>query len=433
VTRRDANEQGAMEECAVANTFEEQAKERFRKSLAFLQKANALLQDDLIFRSALADSVSATKNMLQGYLLLRIAANPTSAVTQRWQEATIGGRMPDLIRACGEAGLNLHGLDRDIQRLNNERNYRAHDDPQRFVDPAQAEKAYELAITVQRRIKAAVQGREVEVIGIAPPAARSASSRLSGPVRAAVSSTLDKVAAATRANGAVAVTTAPVAASASAGRSGSDSASSSASGSSNGKASPPASQTDASDDDEPATEDTYAEMPALSRRGASGGGSRVVRVALLVAALIIGIVAGFGLSIPVANGAAPSFLGFAKGFYTAPVATSALTPTATVVPTATPQTAPVVLGALTADQPVCAASALQVTLVNTGSAAVQYAVGATSPSATISVGTAASQSAHFATLAANTNVTLTVNGLSAKDGIVIVTSAGSVQLSARAC
>ena len=43
MTPRAANEQGAMEEYSVANTFEEQAKERFRKSLAFLQKANALL------------------------------------------------------------------------------------------------------------------------------------------------------------------------------------------------------------------------------------------------------------------------------------------------------------------------------------------------------------------------------------------------------
>jgi hypothetical protein len=415
-----------MEESSVANTFEEQAKERFRKSLAFLQKANALLQDDLVFRSALADSVSATKNMLQGYLLLRIAANPTSVVTQRWQEAAIGARMPDLIRACGDAGLNLHGLDREIQRLNNERNYRAHDDPARFVDSAQADKAYELAINVQRRIKAAVQGREVEVIGIAPPPARSASSRLSGPMRAAVSNTLDKVAAAARSTApAVAVATATP------GRSAPDATTTA--GSPNSSISPAPAHAEAPED-ESTTDDSYTEMPAIARRsGRRGGASAALRIGLLAAALIIGLVAGFGLSIPVANGAAPSFLGFAKGFYVAPAATSGATPTATLAPTATPQTTPIVLGALTADQPVCLSSALRLTLINTGSTDIQYAVGATNPYGTISVGTAIAQSAHFASLPANTNVTLTLHGLAAKDGITIVTSAGSVQLSAPAC
>ncbi len=409
------------------NTFEEQAKERFRKSLAFLQKANALLQDDLVFRSALADSVSATKNMLQGYLLLRIAANPTSVVTQRWQEAAIGARMPDLLRACDEAGLHLHGLERDIQRLNNERNYRAHDDPQRFVDPVQAERAYELAITVQRRIKAAVQGSNAEVVGVAPASTRSASSRISAPVRAAVSNTLDKVAAAARSSGTASATATAAT------RGAGDSAASAHPGSASGKNGASATAADAAEEELATTDDTYAEMPALSRRSARRGPSFAARVALLAAALLIGVVAGFGVSIPVANGAAPSFLDFAKGFYVTPTIAATVAPTATLDPTAAPQTSPVQLGALAIDQPRCVTGVLQVTLVNAGAISIQYAAGTSSESASIGVDTSASQPSRFSTLAANSNVTLSVHGLAARGDIIVVTSSGSVHLLAPTC
>src|SRR5579884_755235 len=185
------------EDLFVANTFDEQAKERFRRSLAFMQKAHALLQDDLVYRSALADAVSAIKNMLQGYLLLRVSTMPASAVTQRWQEVAVTNRMPDLIQACIEAGLSLHGLERDIKRLNNERNYRTHDDPQRLVNPEQAAEAYELALTVQKRIKAAVQGKTgAESVGTSPAPARSGNSGRLAPVRAAMSGTLSTIRAA---------------------------------------------------------------------------------------------------------------------------------------------------------------------------------------------------------------------------------------------
>nr|MBF6590164.1 hypothetical protein [Ktedonobacterales bacterium] len=70
----------------MANTFEEQAKDRFGKSTAFLNKAQALLQDDLVARTVLADAVSAIKNMLQGYLLVRIGAGPMGGQAQQWQE-----------------------------------------------------------------------------------------------------------------------------------------------------------------------------------------------------------------------------------------------------------------------------------------------------------------------------------------------------------
>src|SRR5262249_9353274 len=129
VWRRGGHKRRAHGRDRVANTFQEQAKDRFRRSEAFLRKAQALIQDDLIYRSALADAVSAIKNMLQGYLSLQIATSmPNPRID--WQEIAASNRMPDLLRACSEAGLNLRGVERDIRRLNTERNQRTHDDPQ---------------------------------------------------------------------------------------------------------------------------------------------------------------------------------------------------------------------------------------------------------------------------------------------------------------
>lgn len=141
----------------MANVFSDQARERFTRSLAFMNKAETLLKDDLVYRSALADGISAIKNMLQGYLLLKIAAMPSSAVTQRWQEIAASNRMPELVQAATEAGLDLRGLAHDIRRLNNERNFRAHDDPDRRINAEQAQRAYDLALAVQRNIRRAVQ------------------------------------------------------------------------------------------------------------------------------------------------------------------------------------------------------------------------------------------------------------------------------------
>src|SRR5258707_10119702 len=106
----------------VAYTNEERARERLQRARSFLEKAHALmLQDDLVYRSALDDAVSAIKNNLQGYLLQRIVLMAGSAPIP-WQEAVAGNRMPDLLRACSEAELDLRGLDREIRRLNDQRN-----------------------------------------------------------------------------------------------------------------------------------------------------------------------------------------------------------------------------------------------------------------------------------------------------------------------
>lgn len=132
----------------MANTFEDQAQERFTKSGAFLGKAQTLLQDDLIARTVLADAVSAIKNMLQGYLLIRISRAQPDTLTQQWQEVAASNRMPELIRACDDAGLNIRDLGRAIRQLNDQRNYRTHDDPQSRIQVEQARQALDLARTV---------------------------------------------------------------------------------------------------------------------------------------------------------------------------------------------------------------------------------------------------------------------------------------------
>src|SRR5690242_14942976 len=92
-------------EDAMANTFQDQANERFDKATAFLNSSRSLLRNDLIYVSALADAVSAIKNMLQGYLYTQIAQKSPGATPQSWQEAAVSGSMPDLLRASTEAGL----------------------------------------------------------------------------------------------------------------------------------------------------------------------------------------------------------------------------------------------------------------------------------------------------------------------------------------
>ena len=162
----------------MANTFEDQAKERFLAASAFMDKAHHLLQDDLIYRSAIADGVSAIKNMLQGYLLLQIAATPASAVTQTWQEIAQSNSMPELITACSEAGLPLGGVAYEIRQLNSLRNFRAHDDPNKLIDSQQAARSVELARDVQRRIRLTLEGK---------PVAQSLPARAAQVARAAVS------------------------------------------------------------------------------------------------------------------------------------------------------------------------------------------------------------------------------------------------------
>ena len=153
------------------NFYEEQARQRFHRAKAFVDKAHGLmLQEDLVSRSALDDAISAIKNSLQGYLMYQIAQSSSSRAQNDWPEVAAGNRMPDLIRACQQAGLPLNGLDSEIKKLNDERNFRTHDDPLRAVDTVQARQAVEVALMVQRRIADALKRSGVSGILTGRPA-----------------------------------------------------------------------------------------------------------------------------------------------------------------------------------------------------------------------------------------------------------------------
>ena len=423
------------------NTFEEQAKDRFRKSQAFMQKATNLLQDDLVYRSALADAVSSIKNMLQGYLLLRVARTPDSAVTQRWQEVAASNRMPDLIQACGEAGLDLRGLAVEIKRLNNERNYRAHDDPQRLVDPDQAAHALDLAQTVQKRIRAAIQG--VSAAGITPaatqatyrhtptaadtarqaPSSRQTADATLAPLDEIITPIHDHASA----NGRAAHAASPAASVPHDASSGDDRAPTRARATS---------VVESKEDDDPfAPDDTATSLPAIPLRR-----SRVGQALLqtLIAALLViaGVAAGAGLTVPIAMGHAPEWLSFATQLLPA-----GATPTtiATPVPTATPSptTGSVTIGALTVQAAPCQAGVTTLTLHNTSTATLRWALGAPdTPTATFTLGKSATHApTQFGTLTSSASVSIAAAApaTSGTYRVVVVAPEGTVQLLLAAC
>jgi hypothetical protein len=421
----------------VANTFDQQARERFTASLKFMQKAEALLEDDLIYRSALADAVSAIKNMLQGYLLLRIAHTPPSGVTQQWQEAAISNGMPDLIAACGEAGLDLRGLAVDIRRLNNERNNRAHDDPQRQIEADQASHAIETARTLQRRIKASVEGKSE---------ARSLPAMATQAVqvaRAAVSGQLAR-------KGASGVATSAQAADNSTGNHprGAGVLSRDSEAVRAATAGPPtpsvaAAALAAADADDGGEARDTDEMPSLAprRRGRQRRGSILWRALLAATLVIAGIVLGAGLTVPVARGNAPSWLGFASRFL-APTPT----PTASTTPTATPSAAPVVLntgqtiGALVVGPITCTPPALVlIHLTNTGATSSRWAVASTDmPGARFAASAGAAEAAGGASLvgslAPGAQTAIYVGGIGAGTGhVALVATGGAAVLTLGAC
>lgn len=444
----------------MANTFDEQAKERFQKSLAFMHKAEALLQDDLIYRSALADSVSAIKNMLQGYLLYRVAQMPPSAVSQRWQEIAISNRMPELIATCGEAGLDLRGLAVEIKHLNNERNNRAHDDPQQMIDPEQARRAAELARILQKRIKLANEGktdtrtiaqRAVDAVEVV----RGAVSGQLKPVAATASPAAVRAQAAneTAAPAPVAVAVATATPSSTVGAPPSPPAP-------HGPADAKRASTDAAptaktpetaatatdamqalDDTSSGADDgdeggDSSELPALPRRGRARGRRRrmLARLIGIAAVLIIGVAAGVGAAVPVSRGDAPGWLSFTKGWFAANS-----TPTVTITPTATE---PVVSGAtaigtVAIGAPVCANGVTSVTLTNLGTSPANWATGSPdAENATFGTSvTAATQPTLTGTLAASKQVTFYVAGPAVGTAyhISVVASGGAVQLLVRSC
>ena len=431
----------------MANTFREQAEERLLKSSAFMRKAETLLGDDVVYRSVLADAVSAIKNMLQGYLLLRVSQTPSSAVTARWQEIAATNRMPELIQACGEAGLNLSGVAVEIKRLNNQRNLIAHDDPHTRIERKEADRAVELAREVRDRIKSAVQGRPVpkSLPARAARAAQVARAAVSGQLRmapaeddetftetvltaaggangqSAPAAEADRTEAMTPATASKAATATPAAARPAA------------------HVATPAVAPEDEDGDDVRDSDEVPVVGETLPRG-RGGRARRALVRALVAAmlLIVGAAAGAGIAIPVATGHAPAWLGFASGLF-APADAAGAHPVATLTATAIPApSGATTLGALAVSAPLCqGGGAVALTLTNTGTTAIAWAAGSPDGAVTLALaGTpgAAGAAAQAGTLPPGGSATLTISGgHGSAYHIVITAPAGVVELLPPSC
>ncbi len=427
---------GAQRGPRVSNTFEQQARERLGRSLAFIEKAQSLLHDDLLYRSALADAVSAIKNMLQGYLLLRIAATPPSGVTQAWQEVANSNRMPELIAACAEAGLDLRGLAPEIKRLNAERNYRTHEDPMRLVDATEAGHALKVARDVQKRIRDAVQGRGIArgaAVARAVEGARAVSGQLRIGAQAiaampARAPSPDEVFGDTAAFAAGAEPLPMPAVGDGAARP-----------SANGHAPAPAAKSPAEATHAGSTTDDAGdtgEMPVLAPPRRRGHSARVLLRAVAAAALLaIGVAGGLFLGAPVAAGHAPGWLA------ALPVVSVPSTPTVTPVPTtptAPPAAAsgPMTIGALAVAAPLCALGRATLALTNTGAQTLAYSAASASTSAGTTVATTAAgmgQPAVFGALKPGASQTLYFSTGSAAESVIITTPAGAVQLLLPTC
>ena len=428
----------------MANTFREQAEERLLKSSAFMRKAETLLGDDVVYRSVLADAVSAIKNMLQGYLLLRVSQTPSSAITARWQEIAATNRMPELIQACGEAGLNLSGVAVEIKRLNNQRNLIAHDDPHTRIERKEADRAVELAREVRDRIKSAVQGRPVpkSLPARAARAAQVARAAVSGQLRIAptedddtFTETVLTAAGGANGRGTHAVEADPTEAAPHTIATQAETKNTSTVAVPETHAATPGAESEGGDGDDTRDSD---EMPAVVEPSRHRGGRvrrALVRSLAVAVLLIVGAAAGAGIAIPVATGHAPAWLGFASSLFAPANAARArpvATPTATAIPTPSGATT---LGVLAISAPLCQGSgAVALTLTNTGTAALAWAAGSPDGAVTFALapGTAG-VAAQVGTLSAGGSATLTISGSRGGYHLVITTPAGTVELLPPSC
>jgi hypothetical protein len=368
----------------MANTFQDQANDRFDKATAFLNSSRMLLRNDLIYVSALADAVSAIKNMLQGYLYTQVALKPPGTTPQFWQEAAASNSTPDLLRAAAEAGLRLPNLlGPRINQLNRDRNSRTHDDPKRLIDYARAQEAITIAEEVRRTIRAA--------LGMSSPAAKAASAPVATAPVTAVPATIVQPSAPS------------VAATAGATLGGDE-------------------PDDSDEDVSPATLQSGSRLRRFVRT--------LGRVAAALLLLLAGFAAGVGVMIPVASGHAPSWLGFATHWLPTPsgaAQTSPPTPIAT-----TPASGPIILGAVTVSPPVCGANGASFQLHNVGTTAAQWAVGSpdvTSPTFALTPD-GAPQVTLFGSLASISEVTIYTRGTAP---VVLTTDSGAVQLVLPSC
>jgi len=405
----------------VAYTNEERARERLLRARSFLEKAHALmLQDDLVYRSALDDAVSAIKNNLQGYLLQRIVLMPGTAPIP-WQEAVAGNRMPDLLRACSEAGLDLRGLDREIRRLNDERNSRTHEDPLRRVDTAQARQAVDLALMLHRRVQDALKatGARISVPSV------NLATKLPAPELAKVGIGRAATLPARAGNGASAALAAGASVAAA---TVSTPARTGATPPSSAKAEEPtaAAKRAAEPDDDEGDDDDSAERAAVASAVRRRWIQRfVVRGGSVTAVLLVGAAAGVLLTL-LAGGALDR-----RG---AGRTSSSATATATALPPNTLFSA----GALLVGTPACQAGHAAIQLRNTGATPVPFSVGSPDdPGATFTTGpgTAPSQTL-FGSVAPGATATLTAvasPGGPATYHVVVTAQGGSVELAAGAC
>ncbi len=418
----------------MAYSNEERARERLQRARSFLEKAHALmLQDDLVYRSALEDAVSAIKNNLQGYLLQRIVMLPPGNAPIPWQEAVAGARMPELLRACGEAGLDLRGLDREIRRLNDDRNSRTHDDPLRRVDTTHARQAVDLALLLHRRVQEALRASgarspvpsvnlatrlpepELARVGlgrVAPPPARAAIG--AGPSLAARSNgSLATGATATQAS---AHGAAPTLAKTGDGKTG------------DARAEEPASadRHAAADDDASDEEDTAERVAVASAVRRRWIQRFVVRGGGMAALVAIGVAAGVLLTL-VASGRDLRAIGVGR---------AAASPTATA--DALPANTFFAAGALLVGVPTCQAGHVMTPLRNTGATPIQFAAGSPdNPGATFTTGQGAPPAQTlFGAVAPSSAATLTIAtspGGPTRYHIVVTAPGGSVELAAPAC
>jgi hypothetical protein len=381
------------------DVFAQRRDEHLKKSQAFLQEASNLFRDDLLYRSALADAVSAIKHSLQAYLWLRVGEVQAGEQRQRWQEVALEGSMPQLLRAAAEAGLPLHDADRAIRELNDLRNQRTHDSPRSPITPEQAARAVQIARTIRDRVIAQAGGpaarpavaartgvRAGDTVHVAPGAPPS-----TPPTTTATAPATSTTTAAARAPAPAATAVAPE----------------------------PASE----DDTELVTADDA--LPARRTRG-----RRHWRLLGLAAALVVGLLAGSAVTYPVASGRLPVWIPYASRLAPA-TATPAPTPTPAAIPTE-----PAVAGALQVAPSACGVTPPTVTLHNTGATPLSWAAGSPDRAGSV-LAVAPSGSPHptlTGRLLASASLTLDLVGLSSGAAhVVVIADGGTVEVALGLC
>jgi hypothetical protein len=396
------------EDKIVPNFYEEQARQRFHRAKAFVDKAHGLmLQEDLVSRSALDDAISAIKNSLQGYLLYQIAQSPGGRAQNDWPEVASSNRMPDMIRACQQAGLPLNGLDGEIKKLNDERNFRTHDDPLRAVDAVQARQAVEVALLVQRRIADALKRSGVSgILSGQPAVSQDATLPKTGPGRAPVAGRAASASpVAVLARAATSVADAPTPAT---GKNGHISAPQGAPG------------IDVDDEEPPAMR--AAEQSWARRRAVT----LLTRIVVALALIVAGAIAGVAYS-ALAGLTPHGLLGVESG------QAASAQPSAT--PTLLPANASLSAGALLVGAPVCQSGRSAIILRNLGSAPLTFSLGSPDAGdATFApVSHGQGQATLTATVAPSEAVTAYAQATAARYHIVVVGPTGTIQLLAGPC